>query len=99
GMALGSYPFYVRDPLLEQTLRPAEMTRSRESRHAGGCPVSQSPDPVCPHVISSSALTVSCVFSFSVFSVFSVVRNRLLNGLSLLPLVDALPLYDLSGAA
>ena len=28
-----------------------------------------------------------------------VVRNRLLNGLSLLPLVDALPLYDLSGAA
>jgi len=61
--------------------------------------VSQSPDPVCPHVISSSALTVSCVFSFSVFSVFSVVRNSLLNGLSLLPLVDALPLYDLSGAA
>ena len=28
-----------------------------------------------------------------------VVRNRLLNGLSLLPLVDAFPLYDLSGAA
>jgi hypothetical protein len=75
------------------------MTRSRESPHAGGCPVSQSPDFVCPHVISSSALTVSCVFSFSVLSEFSVVRNRLLNGLSLLPLVDALSLYDLSDVA
>ena len=30
-------------------LRPAEMARSRESPHAGGCPVSQSPDPVCSH--------------------------------------------------
>src|SRR5208282_6298311 len=29
-------------------LRPAEMARSRESPHAGGCPVSQSPDPFCP---------------------------------------------------
>jgi hypothetical protein len=78
-------------------LRPAEMARSPDSPHAGGCPVSQSPEPVCPQcVISAAALTASCVFSFSVFS---VVRNRLLNGLSLLPLVDALPLYDLSGAA
>jgi hypothetical protein len=52
-----------------------------------------------PCGISSSALTASCVFSFSVCSVFCVVRNHLLNGLSLLPLVDALPLYDLAGAA
>ena len=27
------------------------------------------------------------------------LANRLLNGLSLIPLVDALPLYDLSDAA
>jgi len=49
-------------------------------------------------VISSSALTASCVSSFSEFCVFYVVRNRLLNGLSLLRLIDALILYDLSGA-
>ena len=62
--------------------------------------MSQSPDPIGPlRVTSSSALTASCVSSFSAFCVFSVVRNRLLNGLSLLPLVDPLSRYDLSGAA
>ena len=46
-------------------------------------------------LISSSAFTVSLVFSLSMLS---VVRNLLFCGYSLLPVVDALSKHDLPGA-
>ena len=49
-------------------------------------------------LISSCALPVFVVFLSSVLSVFSVVRNLLLSGQALLPVLDAVCLYDLVGA-